>query len=146
MDMAFTFGFSDSARNVALWAYQSVLSQQPSLSSLMSKLKDVEGDPSAPEAVSEVKTIHVAEYSLEAYCALVRYLYTNEMKLEIDLDNFVIGGPPNRPFSPSCKKRPDINGLFKDNSSPSSIAEDTLNKHSTTWQELLSMADCYDIK
>ncbi|KAF9313870.1 hypothetical protein BG003_004742 [Podila horticola] len=69
MNMAFTFGLNGSARNVALWAHQSVLSRVPSLFSLLSKLKDVQGDPSAPEAVSGVKTTHVIEYSLDAYCA-----------------------------------------------------------------------------
>ncbi|KAG0034401.1 hypothetical protein BGZ81_004882 [Podila clonocystis] len=111
MNMAITFGFNDSARNVALWAHQSVLSHQSNLSSFMNKLQDVEGDPSSPEAVCGVKTTHVSEYSLEAYCALVRYLYTSEIALEVDVNNFAIGFPPNKPFSPSCKKRPEVDVL-----------------------------------
>ncbi|KAG0329135.1 hypothetical protein BG000_000193 [Podila horticola] len=124
MNMAFTFGLNGSARNVALWAHQSVLSLEPSLFSLLNKLKDVPGDPSAPEAVSGVKTTHVAEYSLDAYCALFRYLYTNEIHLEVDLNAFAIGRPPNKPFSPSCKERPEVDGLF----SPTTL-------RTTTWQE-----------
>ncbi|KAG0085191.1 hypothetical protein BGZ92_009198, partial [Podila epicladia] len=107
-NMAFTFGINGSARNVALWVHQSVLSLEPSLCSLFSKLKNVDGDTSAPEAVSGVKTTHVTEYSLDAYCALFRYLYTNEIQLEVDLNDFAIGCPPNKPFSPSCKKRPEV--------------------------------------
>ncbi|KAF8988641.1 hypothetical protein BGZ52_006010 [Haplosporangium bisporale] len=133
MNMAFTFGFNDSARNVALWAHQSILSQQPSLSSLMGKLPDVEGDPSASEAVSGVKTTHVTEYSLEAYCALVRYIYTSEIKLE--------------PLSPACKKRPTVDGLFAPAAPPSSTKVPVADlKRTTTWQELFSVADCYDVK
>lgn len=147
MNMAFTFGYNGHTRNVALWAHQSVLSQQSSLSSLMSKLKDVEGDPSAPEAVSGVKTTHVTEYSLEAYCALVRYLYTTEIKLEINLDDFSIGCPPNKPLSPVCKKRPVVDGLFAPAALPSSTNAPIMDmKRTTTWQELFSVADCYDVK
>ncbi|KAG0035348.1 hypothetical protein BGZ82_005306 [Podila clonocystis] len=135
MNMAFTFGFNDSARNVALWAHQSVLSQQSNLSSFMNKLQDVEGDPSSLEAVCGVKTTHVSEYSLEAYCALVRYLYTSEIALEVDMNNFAIGRPPNKPFTPSCKKRPEVDGLFSHK-----IAR------TTTWQELFSVADCYGVE
>ncbi|KAF9379643.1 hypothetical protein CPB97_008857, partial [Podila verticillata] len=120
MNMAFTFGFNGSARNVALWVHQSMLSQQSSFSSLISKLKDVKGDSSSAEAVSGVKTTHVTEYSLEAYCALIRYLYTSEIKLEVDLDDFAIGTPPNKPFSPSCKERPIADGLFSAKASSSS--------------------------
>ncbi|KAF9395898.1 hypothetical protein CPC16_006181 [Podila verticillata] len=147
MNMAFTFGFNNSARNVALWAHQSILSQQPSLSSLMGKLPDVEGDPSASEAVSGVKTTHVTEYSLEAYCALVRYIYTSEIKLEVDLDDFSIGCPPNKPLSPACKKRPTVDGLFAPAAPPSSTKVPVADlKRTTTWQELFSVADCYDVK
>ncbi|KAF9302078.1 hypothetical protein BGZ74_005885 [Mortierella antarctica] len=134
MNMAFTFGLNGSARNVALWAHQSVLSLEPSLFSLFNKLKNVDGDPSAPEAVSGVKTTHVTEYSLDAYCALFRYLYTNEIQLEVDLNDFAIGRPPNKPFSPSCKKRPEVDGLF----TPTTL-------RTTTWQELFSVADCYGV-
>ncbi|KAG0319787.1 hypothetical protein BG000_003783 [Podila horticola] len=135
MNMAFTFGLNGSARNVALWAHQSVLSRVPSLFSLLSKLKDVQGDPSAPEAVSGVKTTHVTEYSLDAYCAFFRYLYTNEIHLEVDLDAFAIGRPPNKPFSPSCKERPEVDGLFT-----------PMTLRTTTWQELFSVADCYGVE
>ncbi|KAG0029296.1 hypothetical protein BGZ82_008039 [Podila clonocystis] len=135
MNMAFTFGLNGSARNVALWAHQSILSLEPRLCSLLIKLDNVESDPSAPEAISGIKTTYVREYSLDAYCALFRYLYTNEIQLEVDLNDFAIGRPPNRSFSPSCKKRPEVDGLF----SP------TITR-TTTWQELFSVADCYGIE
>ncbi|KAG0035350.1 hypothetical protein BGZ82_005308 [Podila clonocystis] len=147
MNMAFTFGFSGSPRNVALWAHQSILSQQPILAALMSKLQDVESGPSAPEAVSGVKTTHVTEYSLEAYCALVRYLYTSEIKLEVDLTDFAVGCPPDKPFSVSCKKLPSVDGLFAPAALPSSSKVLVSNfKRNTNWHELFAMADCYDVK
>ncbi|KAG0332955.1 hypothetical protein BG000_009592 [Podila horticola] len=147
MNMAFTFGFNGSARNVGLWAHQSILSQQPSLVALMSKLPDVENGPSSPQAVSGVKTTHVTEYSLEAYCALVRYLYTSEIKLEIDLNDFAIGCPPDKPFSASCKKLPSVDGLFAPAALPASSKFPVSDlKRNTSWHELFAVADCYDVK
>ncbi|KAG0332953.1 hypothetical protein BG000_009590 [Podila horticola] len=91
INMTFTFGFNSSAWNVALWGHQSIISQQQNLSSFMSKLQDVECDPSFPEAACGVKTTHVTEYSLKAHCALVRYLYTSDSELEVDMNDFAIG-------------------------------------------------------
>ncbi|KAF9372622.1 hypothetical protein CPB97_001111 [Podila verticillata] len=149
MNMAFTFGLHGSARNVALWGHQSILAQLPSLSALISKLKDIEGDPSSPEAISGVKTTHVTEYSLEAYCALVRYLYTSEITIEVDLNDFAIGGPPNKPFSPSCKNRANIDGLFpsKDTVSPSAKLNKPVvtSRRTSTWSDLFQIADCYQV-
>ncbi|KAG0034403.1 hypothetical protein BGZ81_004884 [Podila clonocystis] len=147
MNMAFSFGFNGSPRNVALWAHQSILSQQPILAALMSKLPDVESGPSAPGAVSGVKTTHVTEYSLEAYCALVRYLYTSEIKLEVDLTDFAVGCPPDKPFSASCKKLPPVDGLFAPAALPSSSKVPVSDfKRNTNWHELFAVADCYDVK
>ncbi|KAG0076736.1 hypothetical protein BGZ93_000570 [Podila epicladia] len=147
MNMAFTFGFSGAACNVALWAHQSILSQQPSLAALMSKLPDVERGPSSPECVSGVKTTHVTEYSFEAYCALVRYLYTSEISIEIDLNDFAIGCPPVKPLSASCKKLPSVDGLFAPAALPSSSKVPVWDlKRKTTWHELFAVANCYDVK
>ncbi|KAG0355366.1 hypothetical protein BG005_005737 [Podila minutissima] len=147
MNMAFTFGFNGSARNVALWAHQSILSHQPNMSSFMSKLQYVEDDPSSPEVVCGVKTAHVTEYSLEAYCALIRYLYTSEIELGVDMDDFAIGRPPNKPFSSSCKERPEVDGIFAPAISSSSSETPTSGlKRTTTWQELYSVADCYGVE
>ncbi|KAG0087885.1 hypothetical protein BGZ92_006874 [Podila epicladia] len=148
MNMAFTFGLNGSARNIALWAHQSVLSRQSSIASLIEKLKDVETDPSSPTTLSGVKTTHVNEYPLEAYCALVRYLYTNEIKLEIDLEDFAIGCPPNKPLSASCKNRPTIDGLFTTGESSSPKADSgEISKSGLVakWSDLFQIADCYRV-
>ncbi|KAG0339855.1 hypothetical protein BG000_001198 [Podila horticola] len=141
MNMAFTFGLNGSARNVALWAHQSILSQQPSIAALIKKLKDV-------EAFSGVKSTHVTEYSLEAYCAVVRYLYTNEIQLEVDLDDFAIGCPPNKPLSGSCKNRPTIDGLFDSQGSSSTNIESgeaAKPRLVAEWSDLFQIADCYEV-
>lgn len=146
MNMAFTFGLSGSSRNVALWAHQSVLEQLPSLLSLMNKLKDIEGDPSSAEVASRVKTTHVTEYSLESYCCLICYLYGGMIQLTVDLDDFAIGTPPNRPLSPSCRDRPAIDGLFSFTLSGTREVHSNKTTHSlpsTTWEELFQIADCY---
>ncbi|KAF9317844.1 hypothetical protein BG003_000240 [Podila horticola] len=86
INMTFTFGFNGSARNVALWGHQSIILQQQILSSFITKLQDVECDPSFSEAACGVKTIHVTEYSPKAHCALARYLYTSDIELENALE------------------------------------------------------------
>ena len=148
MNMAFTFGLHGSARNVALWVHQTVLSRQPRIAALISKLKEVESDPSSPEALYGVKTTHVTEHSLESYCAAIRYIYTSEVKLEVDLEDFAIGSPPNKPLTVSCKNRPLIEGLFSPNPSSSTSAasdEPVGLRSATTWSELFQIANCYEV-
>ncbi|KAG0076737.1 hypothetical protein BGZ93_000571 [Podila epicladia] len=146
-NMAFTFGFNGSARNVALWVHQSVLLHQPYMASLIDKLRNVES--SDDSSISGVKSIHVTEYSLESYCSLIRFLYTGTIDLDVDLEDFAIGCPPNRPYSPIiCKKRPPVEGLF----APAAGTGSTKNldeneiKRRTAWPELFQVADCYQIK
>lgn len=142
-NMAFTFGFNDSARNVALWVHQSVLSQQPYLASFLGKLQEVEG--SGDSSVFSIKSTHVTEYSLEGYCCLVRFLYTGTIDLEVDLEDFAIGCPPNKPYSGSCKKRPIVEGLFPRAVNTCSTAETDDFKRNTSWSEMFQLADCYKV-
>ncbi|KAF9372621.1 hypothetical protein CPB97_001110 [Podila verticillata] len=171
MNMAFTFDLNGSARKVALWAHQSILGQQSSFATLIKKLKDVESDPSRPEAPFGIKTIHVTEYTLETYCALVRYLYTSEIKLEVNLEEFAVGYSPSKEFSPSCKNRHIVKGLFpsEDTASPNAESsqsdeilafeleetfpleesdeseESVVPERATTWSNLFQIADCYQV-
>ncbi|KAF9205900.1 hypothetical protein BGZ59_000221 [Podila verticillata] len=148
MNMVFTFGINGSTRNVGLWAHQSVLSRQPRIAALISKLKEVESDQASPETLYGVKTTHVTEHSLESYCASIRFIYTSEVKLEVDLEDFAIGYPPNKPLTASCKNRPVIEGLCSPNSSSSasSASDQPVEPRSaTTWNELFQVADCYEV-
>ncbi|KAG0337771.1 hypothetical protein BG000_004998 [Podila horticola] len=110
--MALTFGICGGARNIALWAHRAALDRQPGLAKLISKLRDVEGSSMDSATVCGVQSHHVTEYSLEAYCCLVRFLYTTKIELQVNLDDFAIGYPPTRPFSTACKERPTVDGLF----------------------------------
>lgn len=69
-------------------------------------------------AVAGIKSRHVNEHSLETYCCMVRFLYTSEISIEVDLYDFAIGCTPNKPFTASCKKRPSIERLFLATESP----------------------------
>ncbi|KAG0013628.1 hypothetical protein BGZ81_000918, partial [Podila clonocystis] len=150
-NMAFTFGYNGSARNVALWTHQSVLQLHPTFYTLISKLKDIEDDSFSPEAVSGVKTIHVTKYTLESYCALIRYLYSSTIELHVNLDDFPIGQPPTSPFSPTCKSRLMADGPFWPTvPAPTRPHSDTVvhqdHHHlTTTWEELFQLADFYQI-
>ncbi|KAF9276129.1 hypothetical protein BGZ74_003745, partial [Mortierella antarctica] len=80
MNIAFTFGVSDAARNVGLWAHQSVLAQESKLAALINKLKVIEGGQ--PDSIATIKLLHVTEYSLDAYCCLLRFLYLGQIDLD----------------------------------------------------------------
>ncbi|KAG0035349.1 hypothetical protein BGZ82_005307 [Podila clonocystis] len=125
-NMAFTFGFNRSARNVALWVHQSVLSHQPYMASLIDKLQDVES--SDESSISGVKSTHVTEYSLESYCSLIRFLYTGTIDLDVDLEDFAIV----------------VEGLYGTGSTKE-VDEDGI-KRRTDWRELFQVADCYEVK
>ncbi|KAG0349705.1 hypothetical protein BG005_010813 [Podila minutissima] len=133
--------------------HQQILAQHPTLANLIEKLKVVEGSSSDSEVVSGVKSHHVTDYSLESYCCLVRFIYTGDIKLDVDLDDFAIGCPPNKPFSVTCKERPSIAGLFSTtNSSAPEVQSETQKAKSrsvartSSYSELFQLADCFAIK
>lgn len=99
-NVAFTFSFNGSVRNVALLVHQFVLSQQPYLFSFIGKQQDVES--SAVSSSSGVKSTYMVEYSIERYCSLIRFLYTRIIDLEVCLGDVAIGSPPNKPYNGSC--------------------------------------------
>ncbi|KAG0028172.1 hypothetical protein BGZ81_004953 [Podila clonocystis] len=153
MDVALTFGVNGGTRNVALWAHRSVLEQEPGLARLLSKLKDVESSSTSSLADSGFQSYHVTEYSLGAYCSLIRFLYSGKMIIQVDLNDFAIGSPPNKPFSFDCKERPAVDGLFSstastDSDRTSGTEEASTLRHgqSTTFGELFQLADCYQVQ
>lgn len=136
MNMAFTFGMNGAARNIGLWAHQSVLAQESKFAELINKLQVVDGDRS--DGIPAIKSHHVNDYSLEAFCCLFRYLYLGLIDLDVDLDDFAIGYPPSRSNLSSCRERPVIEDLL-----PST--EDSAAKRGTSWKELFELADCYQV-
>lgn len=161
MDMALTFGINGGTRNVALWAHRAALNSQPGLAKLINKLKNVEGFYRGSAAVSGIQSYHVTEYSLEAYCCLVRFLYTNKIEVQVNLEDFAIGCPPNKPFSNACKERPNVEGLFSPLSSTNADADSDVERvmsqslkwtmtqpymRTTTVGELFQLADCYQVQ
>lgn len=153
MDMALTFGLCGGARNIALWAHRAALDRQPGLAKLISKLRYVEGSSADSATVCGVQSHHVTEYSLEAYCCLIRFLYTTKIELQVDLDDFAIGYPLNKSFSNACKERPIVDGLFPPNPSVDTNAVSEGQKpitflfvRATTFGELFQLADCYQVE
>ncbi|KAF9370830.1 hypothetical protein CPB97_002421 [Podila verticillata] len=141
-DFAFTFGLNGSARNIGLWAHQSVLAHQPVLAALIRKLKAVEGSSSDSDLAAGIKSHHITDYSLESYCCLIRFLYCGVIELNVDLGDFAIGSPPNKPFSPSCGNRPKVDRNF---ASGSSFSSSTDPNRVATYSEVFQVADCYQV-
>ncbi|KAG0088035.1 hypothetical protein BGZ92_006691 [Podila epicladia] len=73
------------------------------LAKLISKLRAVEGPMAESSVIAGVQSYHVIEFSLESYCRLIRCLYTGTIELKVDLNEFAIGSPPNKPFILPCK-------------------------------------------
>lgn len=117
---------------------------------MIEKLKVVEGSPSDSAVVAGIKSHHVTDYSLESYCCLVRFLYTGEIDLNMEFDDFAIVSPPNKPFSLSCKERPIFDGLVftteptTSDPNPKVVKEPALAR-SSSYSELFQLADCYAI-
>ncbi|KAG0088036.1 hypothetical protein BGZ92_006692 [Podila epicladia] len=133
MDVALTFGLYGGARNIALWAHRSVIEQEPGLARLLSKLKNVEGLSAGSQNDFGIQSYHVTEYSLDAYCCLIRFLYSGKIEVQVVLSDFAIGSPPSKPFSTACKEH--------------TTTESTLSKErSTTFGEVFQLADCYEVQ
>ncbi|KAG0031331.1 hypothetical protein BGZ82_007034 [Podila clonocystis] len=104
-------------------------------------------------ADSGVQSYHVTEYSLEAYCSLIRFLYSGKIIIHVDLNDFAIGSPPNKPFSTVCKERPAVDELFSSTASTDSDrtpgtgeAATLCHGPSTTLGEVFQLADCYQVQ
>ncbi|KAG0035411.1 hypothetical protein BGZ82_005279 [Podila clonocystis] len=153
MHMVFTFGIDGSDCNVGLWAHQQILAQQPGLAHLIEKLRVVEGSPSDSVVVAGIKSHHVTGYSLETYCCLVRFLFTSEISIDVDLNYFAIGCPPIKPFSLQCKERPAVQGLFSvadppttESGSDSKTASTPSSIRTSSFGKLFQLADCFSIR
>lgn len=112
MDVALTFGMDGRPRNVALWAHRSILAQEPGLARLLNNLEGIESSPTGFTAITDIQSYYVTEYSLASYCCLIRFLYTSEISINVDLGDFAIRCPPTNPFSLHNKEKPDVEGLF----------------------------------
>ncbi|KAF9210271.1 hypothetical protein BGZ59_009666 [Podila verticillata] len=134
MDVALTFGIKNHHSNIALWVHRSIIAQQPGLSKLIVKLKEVERSSTDSAAIVGVQSYHVTDFSLAAYCRLIRFLYTTEIALEVDLKDFAIGYPPSKPLSLACKRRPDTDRLVP------------VLGRGAILRELFQLADCYQVQ
>jgi len=79
-------------------------------------------------------------------------MYCGVIDLNVDLNDFAIGFPPNKPFSLSCKNRPDI-GLFTCSTSstcakvevPLEFDQPVEPGMLAAWSEVFQVADCYQV-
>lgn len=127
---------------------QATLAQEPTLAMFIHELKDIGSDDADPAAaaVTGIKSVNVTEYLLENYCCLLRFLYTGEIDLEVSLDDFAIGSPPNKPYTRSSKECPAVEGLFEPTLASSSKNVVTDFKRQAGWKKLLQLGDCPQIQ
>ncbi|KAF9099250.1 hypothetical protein BGX29_007232 [Mortierella sp. GBA35] len=110
VDVCFVFPSDDSYPNVGLWAHQLVLERasildqalfddhSSSMAELNNKLTELTEQLSKNNKLTELtETIvyPVQQYSLATFCALLRFIYTGEIRATVDLADFVLSTPAN---------------------------------------------------
>ncbi|KAF9334892.1 hypothetical protein BG006_001297 [Podila minutissima] len=82
-NFAFVFEFRKANYDVALWVHQSQLAAHGDQFKRLHRLP-------TPTLLRFIAADRVQEYSLEAYCALVHFLYTGNLEATVDLFKFII--------------------------------------------------------
>ncbi|KAG0031333.1 hypothetical protein BGZ82_007036 [Podila clonocystis] len=149
MDLAFTFEGNVHSPRVSLWAHRLILAQVPEIAKLIDYEKPNEGILNS----AFINTLNISEYSLESFCCLLRFLYTREAKLEVDLDDYAIGAFPSKSTSCICKVRPAAEELLPSTATIASHANfddggtgsPSAVVRAASYNELFQLAAMYDI-
>ncbi|KAG0006199.1 hypothetical protein BGZ79_006893 [Entomortierella chlamydospora] len=139
-DMIFTFPSTAEGRCIGLCAHQAILQKHEKLSALLSKLAEVKVSCSIEGSENEyslpVKMLSIPSFSLEAFCCLIRFLYTGVIDLEVKPDLFSIIEVEARQLLPVTRTK---EALAQSRSRLSPMK-------TVSWDELFELADCYGTK
>ncbi|KAG0347986.1 hypothetical protein BG005_011783 [Podila minutissima] len=102
-NFAFVFEYKKANHDVALWVHQSQLAAHGDQFKRLHRLP-------TPTPLRFIAADRVQEYSLEAYCALVHFLYTGNLEVTVDLSKFIITDWP----IPSPEKYPQNNDVVNE--------------------------------
>ncbi|KFH72932.1 hypothetical protein MVEG_00157 [Podila verticillata NRRL 6337] len=125
MDIAFVFTHSPGVR-VALWAHQLMLAMSSNRFrnlyavdrfNNLHRIATNHNESLSSARVYEICTYSLKELSIEAYCALVRYLYTSVLEFKVDMREFVlthypVDSPDQYLKRPECSR--EMNKLMKE--------------------------------
>lgn len=88
LDFAFIFKLPECKSGVALWAHQFILAMVSVEFKNQHRLaKDFS---TMPPRLFHIRAVEIQEYPLFAYCALLRFIYTGQVQLDIDLREYCI--------------------------------------------------------
>lgn len=84
---------------------------------------------------------------------MVRFLCMSEISINVDLNEYAIGYPPNKSLTASCRKQPSIERLFSTTESPTSESNPDFKATAkpsemriSSYGELFQLADCFSVK
>ncbi|KAF9381449.1 hypothetical protein CPB97_007750 [Podila verticillata] len=110
LDFAFVFKHPESGHMVALWTHQSVLNKTSDRFKQLHHFPKPDGSRTA--WLYSFHSDQVPEYSLVAYCTMVRYIYTGKVHLHNDMREFLISDLPIQ--SPVQSQYPEDSGVVKE--------------------------------
>ncbi|KAI9236338.1 MAG: hypothetical protein BYD32DRAFT_462613 [Podila humilis] len=133
LDFAFVFKQPTIHSQVAIWTHQDVLASSIQLANYFMTPNKVYGR-SGPRRYS-ISFVRVSYCLLESYCAMIRFLYSGQLALEIDLREFVL--------TSTAILSPDKQLLVR-----SAVVEGTLVKplRETTWDDVYKLAMGFEMK
>ncbi|KAF9357063.1 hypothetical protein BGX34_009612 [Mortierella sp. NVP85] len=137
VNVAFVFNIHSCQRRVALWANSTVLDKYPRLQELFGV------------ADYNPVTIPIEGISLTTFCVLLKYLYTEDLQLDIDPSEFLICDVDLLPQGASrtllsSLSTPVLNKALKKHNVAQFYATWTV-KDKTTWSDLFLAADRFEI-
>ncbi|KAF9395891.1 hypothetical protein CPC16_006174 [Podila verticillata] len=149
MDIAFVFTHSPGVR-VALWAHQLMLAMSSNRFrnlyavdrfNNLHRIATNHNESLSSARVYEICTYSLKELSIEAYCALVRYLYTSVLEFKVDMREFVlthypVDSPDQYLKRPECSR--EMNKLMKE------LLDQPVRQ--AGWACLFTLADRYQLK
>ncbi|KAF9317856.1 hypothetical protein BG003_000252 [Podila horticola] len=113
VDFAFVFNLCGSGRLMALWANHTVLTKVSNQFQKLHRFSVPDWRDVTPSLwLHSVFVAWVLEDPLVPFCALIHYLYTGRLELEVDMRQFFLTDWPIQSLSQLREKRVNINELW----------------------------------
>lgn len=113
VNFAFVFDLSGSGRLVALWANHTVLTKASDQFQKLHRFNVPDWRNVTPSLwLLSVFVAWVLEDPLVPYCAMIRYLYTGQLELEVDMRQFLITEWPIQALAELREKKVNLNEVW----------------------------------
>jgi len=106
LDFAFVFKVPSVHSQVAIWTHQDVLASSVHLANHFMIPNKADGSPGLRRY--RISYVRVSYRLLESYCAMIRFLYSGQLSLEIDLREFALTSTAILSPDKQCLARSDF--------------------------------------